>query len=197
MPDSSPRGLPIRRQVLGAFLGAAGLPLLTAVLVTHRSELSYATPVLLVLLVVVAVALVGGLRPAVPAAVGGAVLLNYFFTQPIHRLAVDRPQDLLVLGVYLAVAVAISAVVDLAGRRTVEAARAAAEAQALSSVAGSTLGEQATLPGILQQVRVAFEASCVTMLRTVDGRQLPYASVGKPSDGDAEQQVPAGQEPPW
>ncbi|MGZ6825527.1 MAG: DUF4118 domain-containing protein, partial [Mycobacteriales bacterium] len=133
--------LPLRRQWGGAALGAAGLPVLTAALVAHRRDLSYATPVLLVLLVVVAVALVGGLRPAVPSALGGGLLLNYLFTPPLHRLTVDRPQDLLVLGVYLAVAVAVSAVVDLAARRTAEAARAAAEAQALSSVAGATLGE--------------------------------------------------------
>lgn len=184
--------LPPRRQWGGAVLGAAGLPLLTAALVTHRSDLSYATPVLLVLLVVVAVALVGGLRPAVPAALGGGLLLNYFFTPPLHQLTVDRPQDLLVLGVYLAVAVAVSAVVDLAARRTAEAARAAAEAQALSSVAGSTLGEQATLPGVLEQVRTAFSASQVTLLHTVDGRTVPYATVGAPQEGDTEQQVSAG-----
>jgi len=186
------RGLPVRRLWAGAALGAGGLPLLTAVLVAHRQELSYATPVLLTLLLVVAVALVGGLRPAGPAAVGGGLLLNYFFTPPIHQLTVQRPQDLLVLGVYLAVAVAVSAVVDVAARRTVEAARAAAEAQALSSVAGSTLGEQATLPGLLQQVRSAFDASYVAMLHTADGQTLPYASVGEPAPGDAEQLVPAG-----
>ena len=132
MPSRSLRGLPVRRVWAGAALGAGGLPLLTAVLVAHRQKLSYATPVLLTLLVVVAVALVGGLRPAGPAAVGGGLLLNYFFTQPIHQLTVQRPQDLLVLGVYLAVAVAVSTVVDVAARRTVEATRAAAEAQALS-----------------------------------------------------------------
>jgi K+-sensing histidine kinase KdpD len=192
MPSRSLRGLPVRRLWVGAALGAGGLPLLTAVLVAHRQELSYATPVLLTLLLVVTVALVGGLRPAGPAAVGGGLLLNYFFTQPIHQLTVERPQDLLVLGVYLAVAVAVSAVVDVAARRTVEAARAAAEAQALSSVAGSTLGEQSTLPGLLGQVRSAFDASYVAMLHTADGQALPYASVGEPAPGDAEQLVPAG-----
>ena len=111
--QSSP-GLPVRRQWLGAAIGLLGLPLLTAALVAQQTDLTYATPVLLVLLVVVAVALVGGLRPAVPAALGGGLLLNYFFTAPVHRLTVERPQDLVVLGVYLAVAVSV--VVDLAAR---------------------------------------------------------------------------------
>jgi two-component system sensor histidine kinase KdpD len=185
-------GLPASRQWLGAALGLLGLPMLTAGLVARHPDLTYATPVLLVLLLVVAVALVGGLRPAVPAALCGGLLLNYYFTPPVHRLTVERPQDLVVLGVYLAVAVAVSVVVDLAARRSAEAARAAAEAQALSSVAGSTLGEQATLPGILQQVRTAFGASHVAMVNTVDGQQVTYASVGEPAVGDSEQQVEAG-----
>ena len=187
-------GLPPRRQWLGGALALLGLPLLTGALVARHADLTYATPVLLVLLLVVAVALVGGLRPAVPAALAGGLLLNYFFTPPVHRLTVERPQDLIVLAVYLAVAVAVSVVVDLAARRSAEAARAAAEAQALSSVAGSTLGEQATLPGILQQVKVAFGASHVAMLHTVDGKQIVYASVGDQTDGEAEQHVDAGPE---
>jgi K+-sensing histidine kinase KdpD len=186
------RGLSPGRQWSGALLAALGLPLLTALLAANRDALSYATPVLLALLLVVAVALVGGLRPAVPAAVGGGLLLNYFFTQPLHQLTVDRPQDLLVLGVYLAVAVAVSVVVDLAARRTAEAARAAAEAQALSSVAGSTLAEQATLPGLLEQVRMVFNASQVAMVHSVEGQQVPLASVGQPRPSDSEQVVPAG-----
>ena len=192
MRATSTPGLPARRQWLGGALGLLGLPLLTVVLVDRHTDLTYATPVLLVLLLVVAVALVGGLRPAAPAALSGGLLLNYFFTPPVHRLTVERPQDLIVLVVYLAVAVSVSAVVDLAARRSAEAARAAAEAQALSSVAGSTLGEQATLPGILQQVQTVFGASHVAMLHTVEGEQVVYASVGVQVAGDSEQHVDAG-----
>ena len=185
-------GLPPHRQWLGAAVGLLGLPLLTGALVAQRTDLTYATPVLLVLLAVVAVALVGGLRPAVPSAVGGGLLLNYYFTPPLHQLTVARQQDLIVLGVYLALAVAVSVVVDLAARRSAEAARAAAEAQALSSVAGATLGEQATLPGILAQVQAAFGASYVAMLRAIDGQQVVHASVGERAEGDSEERVVAG-----
>jgi K+-sensing histidine kinase KdpD len=184
-----PRGLPLRRQVLGGLLAVAGLPLVTAVLVAERSRLSYATPVLLVLTVVVAVALVGGLRPAAPAALAGGLALNYWFTPPLHKLTVDRPQDLLVLGVYLAVAVAVSGVVDLAARRTAEAARAAAEAEALSSVAGATLAEQETLPALLERIRTVFAAHEVSL---VDDLGVALARVGAAEDGDVEQDLPAG-----
>ncbi|MGB8649666.1 MAG: DUF4118 domain-containing protein [Mycobacteriales bacterium] len=190
MPSLPPRGLPRHRRWAGAAIALVGLPALTALLVAARGSLSYATPVLAVLSLVVVVALVGGVRPAVPAALAGGLALNYFFTPPLHRLAVDRPQDLLVLGVYLAVAVAVSAVVDLAARRTAEAARAAAEAEALSSVAGSTLAEQATLPALLERVRTAFGAHEVSL---VDPLGVPQAVVGAAEPDDVDQEVPAGR----
>jgi len=184
-----PRGVPPRRQLYGGLLAVVGLPLLTAALVAARDRLSYATPVLLVLSVVVATALVGGLRPAVPAALAGALSLNYYFTPPVHELTVERPQDLLVLGVYLAVAVSVSLVVDLAARRTAEAARAKAEAEALSSVAGASLAQQDTLPAVLERVRTVFGADQVQL---EDELGVVLASVGDRSDPGVEQRLPAG-----
>lgn len=184
------RGVPSRRQWAAAFLALLGLPAVTVALVAERERLSYATPVLLVLTVVVAVALVGGLRVAAPAAVAGGLLLNYYFTPPLHELTVERPQDLLVLVVYLAVAVAVSGVVDLAARRTAEAGRAKAEAEALSSVAGATLGEQETLPSLLARVRTVFAAHQVEL---VDDLGVVLATVGEVEPEDHEQQVPAGR----
>jgi two-component system sensor histidine kinase KdpD len=134
----------VRRQVLGAAVAAVGLPVITAALVRVRDDLSLATPVLVVLLLVVAVALVGGLRPAVPAALGGGLALNYLFTPPLHRFSIARQDHVVVLAVYLAVAVAVAVVVDFAARRTAEAVRAQAEAEALPSVAGATLGDGAS-----------------------------------------------------
>jgi two-component system sensor histidine kinase KdpD len=59
--------------------------------------------VLLVFLVVTAAAVVGGRRPALPGAVAGAVLLNWFFTPPFGAPTVEDPTQLVVLGGYLAV----------------------------------------------------------------------------------------------
>ena len=190
MSDLLPRGVPLRRQLYGGVLALVGVPVVTAVLVGTRDRLSYATPVLVVLSVVVATALLGGLRPAVPAAVAGALSLNYFFTPPLHELRVEHPQDLLVLGVYLAVAVSVSGVVDLAARRTAEAARAKAEAEALSSVAGATLAEQETLPSLLERVRTVFGAHQVEL---VDHLGVVLAAVGVAERDDTEDRVGAGR----
>jgi K+-sensing histidine kinase KdpD len=179
----------VRRQLLGGVLAVVGLPVVTGGLVRARDDLSLATPVLVVLLLVVGVALVGGLRPAVPAALGGGLALSYFFTPPLHRFSIARQDHVVVLAVYLAVAVAVSVVVDLAARRTAEAARAQVEAAALSSVAGATLGEQETLPALLERVRAVFGAHEVSL---VDALGVQVAVVGAPEPDDVEQSVPGG-----
>lgn len=189
-------GLSQNRKRLGAVTFLIGLPSLTAVLVAHRSSLSYATPVLLVLMLVVTVALLGGLRIALPASVAGGLVLNWFFTAPYGTLVVDRPDQLLVLGVYLAVALAVSAVVDIAARRTAEATRARAEARALSTLAGATLSEQQTLPELLGRIREMFRMREVALLERAGDKWATVATTGTTElrDDEVELTVAAGGE---
>jgi two-component system sensor histidine kinase KdpD len=190
--EQTPPSRPDAKGVVGLLLVA--LPALTAALVPHRDRLSYATPVLVVLIVVVAVALVGGLRVALPAALLGGLALNWFFTPPYDTFLVEREDQLLALVVYLAVAVAVAVIVDLAARRTIEGRRARAEAHELSSLAGATLGREETLPDLLHRVRTTFRMRRVTLLEQVEGGWSPVASVseGEPDSQDVELRVSAG-----
>ena len=70
------------RQLVGAGIAVLGLPAVTLALAGRREDLVLSTPVLVMLMVVVAVAIVGGIRPALPAAVGGFLLLTLVFTEP-------------------------------------------------------------------------------------------------------------------
>lgn len=189
-------GLSRRRQAVAALVLVLGLPSLTVVLVDHRSPTSLATPVLLVLSLVVVVALIGGLRVALPAAVIGGLTLNWFFTAPYGTFAVDSSEALVVLAVYLGVAVAVSYVVDLAARRTAEAVRARAEARALATLAGAALDEQQTLPDLLERVRQVFGMRQVQLLEsTAGGAPVVAAEVlvdAQPDPDEVELQVPAG-----
>jgi two-component system sensor histidine kinase KdpD len=196
-----PAGLPVvtaglsrRRQIVAVVLLLVGLPVLTEVLVSQRDDLSYATPVLAVLVLVVAVALVGGLRVALAAALLGGLVLNWFFTPPFGTFAVERSDQLLALVVYLGFAVAVSVIVDTAARRTAEATRARAEARELSSLAGATLAEARTLPDLLERVRTTFGMREVSLLEQAGGTWRPVATVGggEPEPGEAELRVPAG-----
>jgi two-component system, OmpR family, sensor histidine kinase KdpD len=158
------RGLTLRRRVTGFALAALGLPLLTYVLTQLRGELSLPSDILLYLGVVVAVALVGGFYPAILAAVAGFLLLNFYFVPPIHRFTIYERENLLALIVFLLIAGAVSAVVDRSARKTSEAARARAEAETLSTVAGSVLRGSRPLPALLDQVRETFQLTGVTLL---------------------------------
>ncbi|WP_424529504.1 DUF4118 domain-containing protein [Sphaerisporangium viridialbum] len=153
-----------RRRGAGWALTLAGLPLLTVVLHGLRPHVMLPTEILLFLLMVVSVALVGGMWPAVTAAVLGFGLLNFFFTPPVHTLTVARAENLLALTVYVLVAVMVSAVVDVAARRTREAARAGADAEVLSTLAGHVLRGDAALPSLLARLRETFGLTAVTLL---------------------------------
>ena len=185
-----------RRRADAALVLLLGLPTLTAVLVDHRTPTSLATPVLLVLSLVVVVALIGGLRVALPAALLGGLTLNWFFTAPYGTFAVDSAEALVVLAVYLGVAVAVSSVVDLAARRTAEAVRGRAEARALATLAGAALAEQQTLPDLLEQVRQVFGMRQVQLLESTEaGTPVVAAEVlvpDRPDPDEVELQVPAG-----
>ncbi|HKA69320.1 MAG TPA: DUF4118 domain-containing protein [Actinomycetes bacterium] len=153
-----------RRRLAGFALAVLGLPLLTVIMHALDDELSLPSNILLYLAMVIAVALVGGMWPAVFAAVAGFLLLNFFFTAPIHTFTVAERENVLALVVFLVIAIAVSLVVDLAARRTREAAQASAEASMLSTVAGSVLRGARPLPTVLERLRETFGLDAVTLL---------------------------------
>jgi two-component system, OmpR family, sensor histidine kinase KdpD len=153
-----------RRRLAGFALTLLGLPLLTIALHDLRDDLTLSSIVLLYLVVVVAAALAGALWPALLAAVGGFLLLNFFFTEPYHTLVVNHREDLVAVLVFLLVAIAVSAAVDLAARRTRDAATASAQASTLAAVAGSVLRGSRPLPALLERLQETFALDAVTLL---------------------------------
>ncbi len=178
------RGLPrlrgsltVRRRLQGTVL-AVVLPLLLTLVLSHaRGPLNLVSDVLLFLLVVVVVAIVGGVLPAMLAAIGGSMLLNYYFAPPLHTLTIRETNNALAIGVFILVAAMVSAVVDLAARRTRQAARAKAEAETLGTLAGSILRGETALPAMLERVREAFGLTSVTLLE----RTSPSSPNGGPA----------------
>ncbi len=149
-------GLRGRRQLAGILLVAAGLPLLTALLVALRPHLDLANDLLLYLVGVVAVAIVGGFWPAVLAAITASLLLNWYFTKPLHTLTIAEPRNMLALLLFVTVAVTVSSVVHLAARRQVLAARSADEAASLLGLAQTVLGGADTPTAVLDHLTSAW-----------------------------------------
>jgi two-component system sensor histidine kinase KdpD len=141
-------GLDRKRQLAGLALVAV-LPLMTAVLIPAQSSLSLSDDLLIYLVGVVAVAVVGGFWPAVAAAVLASLLLNWFFTPPVHTFTIEDPQNMLALLLFITVAVTVSSVVHLAARRAVQAKRSREDAAALLELAQTVLGGQDTPSAIL------------------------------------------------
>jgi two-component system sensor histidine kinase KdpD len=149
-------GLTVSRRLAGLAVAVLLLPGLTLLLTHCRSQLGLSSQLLLFLLSVVFVALVGGLYPALVAAVAAAFLVNFWFTPPLHTLRISTVDSVLALAVFTTVAVAVSTVVDLAARRARQAARAGAEAMTLATLSGDVLRGGRTLPSLLDRVRELF-----------------------------------------
>ncbi|MGN9782569.1 DUF4118 domain-containing protein [Nonomuraea sp. ZG12] len=165
-PQWSPSrtALPPNRRLAGWVMAVAGIPALTSVLLPVADDLAPSSEMLLLLFAVVGVALTGGMWPALTAAVGASLLINLFFTPPVGLFAIADPENILALTVFILVAAAVSVIVDIAARRTREAARAGAEAELLSTLAGHVLRGEAAVPSLLARMRETFGLVSVTLL---------------------------------
>jgi two-component system sensor histidine kinase KdpD len=191
-------GLTPKRRWQGAVIACIVLPLLTIVLSTVRHDLNLTSDLLGFLLAVVGVSLIGWFYPGIAAAVTGSLLLNFYFTPPIHRFTISARDNVIALAAFIVVAAAVSGIVDLAARRTSQAARAQAESRVLATVAGSVMRGENALLALLERLREALSLSSVTLLEAEsDGRDRwhPVESVGSPtsqSPADADAQAVAG-----
>jgi two-component system, OmpR family, sensor histidine kinase KdpD len=189
-----PAALAPRRRLLGWLLAATGLIVLSAVLSHTREHVSLPSILLLYLLLVVLVATVGGLAPALVTAVVGFLLVNRLFTPPIHTWTIKQPENIFALTVFLAVAVVVSALVAAAARRSAEAARAAAEAETLAGLAGTVI-EPDPLPVLVDHLRRTFGLRGAALLREADGGwQVEAGSGPEPPTvpGGSDQTRPLG-----
>ncbi|MFF9135081.1 ATP-binding protein [Streptomyces sp. NPDC014776] len=200
------RGLPIARGArlgrsrvaAGWLVGIGGPVLLTLALTGNDSSLGLTNDMLLFLGLTVAAALLGGLLPALAAAACGSMLLNWFFTPPVHRVTIADPKNILALLIFVSVAVSVASVVDLAARRTQQAARLRAESEILSFLAGNVLRGETSLEALLERVRETFGMESAALLEresdvapwTCAGRAGPGGPVERPEDADVD--VPVG-----
>lgn len=144
------------RLIAGPVAGLVLPVLLTLLLAQMRGTLNLTSEALLFLLAVVGVACIGGVASAVIASVTASLLLNYWFIPPIGAFTLDDPNAMLALAVFALVAAVVAAVVDRSLRLSRRSARATAEAETLSSLAGSIVRGEATIPALLERTRETF-----------------------------------------
>ncbi|KRE91806.1 DUF4118 domain-containing protein [Arthrobacter sp. Soil764] len=174
LPEPAHAALSRRRTAVG-FVLAVLLPVLLTLLLSVSPELNLATHALVHLTGVMAVAFIGGLWPAVLAAVLGSLLLNYFQTDPVGTFNISDPQNVFALLVFLSAAVAVSLVVGLSARRAREAARARAEAATLADLAHDALLADDTVAAFMDKVRETFQVRSAGLFTTSGNGEAAWA----------------------
>ena len=168
---------PIELSRLAAGLGFSllSVPLASWLLYQFSSPASAQRDALILQLLVVLSAVLGGFWPSMLAAVLSGFALDFLYTEPVGTFHVIRASDVVTIVLYVVVGLIVSAVVDRADARTRQAQRASAESETLASVAGAVLSSDDPLRAIVHRTREAFGFTCVRVVQ--DGRMII-------SDGD-------------
>uniref|UniRef100_UPI000368AC22 ATP-binding protein n=1 Tax=Nocardiopsis salina TaxID=245836 RepID=UPI000368AC22 len=184
------RGLGQHRRVTGWGLALVAPTLMGLGLTLPAfDDIGPASDALLLLFITVATAAVGGLRPALVSAVWSAVLLTVLLS-PLHGRPSVSVDNMLALAAFTLVGTLVAIVVEIAARRSAQAARGRAEADAVSLLAGSVLAGNEPLPALLRRITETFGQRSAALLERVDEvRWRVVNSVGAPvceSEEDAD-----------
>ncbi|WP_438354623.1 DUF4118 domain-containing protein [Microbacterium sp. CJ88] len=184
--------LSVKRRILGFVVALVGGPLLSLLLVALRSPDSITSDVLSYQLLVVVVALIGGIWPALFAAVLSGITLDFLFVDPLYTVTIADPHEAIALGLYVVIAILVSYVVDRAARAARVARRAAAESELLATVAGSVLRGESAVPAMVARTRESLSLTGVRLV-AADGEVL--ATDGEPVPDGRSTTLPVGALP--
>jgi two-component system sensor histidine kinase KdpD len=174
----------------GTALAVVALAVLTLALV--RVDVALPSAVLLYLAVVVVVAVIGGIWPALAAAVAADLLVNFYFVPPYHTFSVQGRDHVITLLVFVAVAVTVSVVVEVAARRRSAALRSSIEAAVLARVSTAPLG-QGSATTVLRQVVDTFGMTGAALIESDgSGAERVVAHVGQAPSANPALSMSAG-----
>lgn len=171
--------LPRSRRTLAWATLVALLPVTTALLLPFRPGIGVATPLLVVLGVVVVVGALGGLVPGLVGALVSGLLANYLFIPPYGNLTITHPQDALALLVFVAVGATVATLVDSVARRAADVVEARHAADALTRGATALVTSPDPVGQILEDLAESVELGAAAVLReSDDGTFVPLATAG-------------------
>jgi K+-sensing histidine kinase KdpD len=185
-------GLAASRRRAGFVSAILGLPTLTGGLVAIRGSISLDSVLLLYLLAVVVVAVIGGMLPALAAALSSFLLANWFLTEPYHTFDVESRDSVIALVVFVVVAATVSVIVDVSSRRLVAATRSRMEAELLSQFAAQPVADT-SLSSTLRIIQSNFAMDAVALVDARRGEEHVVQAVGGfDPDADAALRIDAG-----
>jgi two-component system sensor histidine kinase KdpD len=177
-----PDGATRQRRMVAWTLTLLGLPALIAITLPFRSSLALSTELLLQLSLVLAISAIGGRIVGAVAAAFASLLVNWYFVLPYHTLTIAEPENLTSLVVFIAVAMTVGSLVDIAARRAFESQRSRIEATALARSAATLAADPEPLPGLIEQIRQTFRLERVRLVPKVNSEVVYDTS----SDAAAE-----------
>ena len=163
----SPFPLPPQRVFASLGVGVVAFSILTWLLAGGGTG-TLALALSAYLLVVIAVAAIGGLIPGLLGALTAFLVTNWEFAPPIHTFTIANPRDFLALLSFLAAALSVSTFVDIAARRTDTALRAERDARALARLARHVSEGENALPAMLSEIVHAFDLKGASLRRAGD-----------------------------
>jgi two-component system sensor histidine kinase KdpD len=168
--------LPPRRRLWGWIVGASLFAAATLLMLGQREEFALQNVLLVYLSIAAVVAWIGGIWPALTAAVVGFVLGNYLFTPPYRTWTIANPADVFALIAFVFLTGLVGLLVGTAARRSSEAAIAKAEAETLVGLIGA--GGEGSAPKLIERLQVALDAGGITLFDTAGGLLRPVATAG-------------------
>ena len=172
-----PSPLPPRRRLWGWIIGAVAFAAVTPLMLTQRDEFALQNVLLVYLSIAAVVAWIGGIWPAITAAVVGFVLGNYLFTPPYRTWTIANPADVFALIAFVFLTGLVGFLVGTAARRSSEAATAKAEAETLVGLIGA--GGEGSAHKLIERLQVALDATGITLFETAGGVLRPVATAGE------------------
>lgn len=176
--------LPWRRRLWGWIVGVVGFSAATVLMLSQRDEFALQNVLLVYLSIAALVAWIGGIWPALTAAVVGFILGNYFFTPPLRTWTVANPADVFALVAFVFLTGLIGFLVGTATRRSSEAATAKAEAETLVGLIGA--GGEGSALKLIERLQVALDARGIALFDATGGTQDAVATAGDHPPGTPE-----------
>jgi two-component system sensor histidine kinase KdpD len=187
--------LPPRRRLWGWIVGAVAFAAVTPLMLGQREEFALQNVLLVYLSIAAVVAWIGGIWPALTAAVVGFVLGNYLFTPPYRTWTIANSDDFFALIAFVFLTGLVGFLVGTAARRSSEAATAKAEAETLVGLIGA--GGEQSAHKLIERLQVALDAAGITLFDTAGGSLRSVATAGEnPPDTveSADRTIAVGEE---
>lgn len=176
------------RRIGGFAIAIVGTVATSVALLPDRGRVGPESVLLVLVLLSVVASAVGGVLPAVTAAVLGFLAVNLFFTPPYDTLLVQRPMHLVDLIVFVAIAVGVGFLVEAGSQARRRTARMRALAATIAELGRREPGDHDNVDRLLSDLLDRLGVDRAELVR--DGTSV--ATVGQPRGDQVAARIPAG-----